>query len=400
MRMRTAALILASTLLAAGCGEKDEPEPQPAEWEGETIELGSIFSTTGIGSRRRAAAGPGVELAIEEVNEDGRGQRRAISSRSSSRRRLRSATSVDGDGELVNEDEVLAVLGPTFSNSAAEARPDRGQARHPGARRLQYRPRDRRRLPVPLRARLPRLARRGGRDPGQRRDIRRRRRLRRRSWSPRSTIPSASRTAAIAAKAFEENGIEVAWPSSSSPRSRRAAAGDRAGDQARRPDVIFFTTSSGEVAATRSRSRARPASRATSSAATPSTSRSPRAAAGRRWRGRSERRGLVRGQRLGPGEHLLHRRLPRALRTRSRPVRGPGVHGPEAARRGGRDRRPRLRRRRPPTARRSPKRSPGSRSHAARPVQLHPRSRRLAADLGRRDGRRGGYDLVEELQPE
>ena len=69
MFQRIGAILLGVVIVAAlgiGCGGNDDPR-----WEGETVKLGSIFSTSGAG----IAYGPqqlrGAELAVEHVNEDG-----------------------------------------------------------------------------------------------------------------------------------------------------------------------------------------------------------------------------------------------------------------------------------------------------------------------------------------
>ncbi len=112
-----ALLAVTATLTVAGCGGDDDNQ-----WKGETIQFGSLFSTTGDG----VAFGPqqvkGVDLAVEEVNADGgvNGAEIAIKQRDDG---SDPATSAREMKALVDEDQVLAVLGPTFSNSAAEADP-------------------------------------------------------------------------------------------------------------------------------------------------------------------------------------------------------------------------------------------------------------------------------------
>lgn len=108
---------VAATLTVTGCGGDDD-----RNWKGETIQFGSLFSTTGDG----VAFGPqqvkGVDLAIEEVNDDGgvNGAEIAVKQRDDG---SDPATSAREMKALIDQDRVLAVLGPTFSNSAAEADP-------------------------------------------------------------------------------------------------------------------------------------------------------------------------------------------------------------------------------------------------------------------------------------
>ncbi|MBK5234017.1 MAG: ABC transporter substrate-binding protein [Thermoleophilia bacterium] len=108
-------------LFAAGCGSDDSPDDS-ASTPPPTIKLGSIFSTTGDG----AAFGPqqvnGAKLAIKEINSDDgvNGAKLELTQRNDKADPATSATTMK---KLVKDDEVLAVLGPTFSNSAAEADP-------------------------------------------------------------------------------------------------------------------------------------------------------------------------------------------------------------------------------------------------------------------------------------
>jgi branched-chain amino acid transport system substrate-binding protein len=131
------AALIALAALFAGCGSDDDQTSEDAtvetpstEWEGETIEIGSLFSETGAG----AAFGPqqlnGVELAIEEVNEGGgvNGAEITLAQRDDAGDPRRSAKEMTA---LVDDEEVHAVLGPTFSNSAAEADPIANEAGTP-----------------------------------------------------------------------------------------------------------------------------------------------------------------------------------------------------------------------------------------------------------------------------
>lgn len=87
------------------------------------IPIGSIFSVTGDG----AAFGPqqlkGARLAVREINRDPDaidGVRLKLVQRDD---RSQPAESARQMKKLITDDQVMAVLGPTFSNSAAEAHP-------------------------------------------------------------------------------------------------------------------------------------------------------------------------------------------------------------------------------------------------------------------------------------
>jgi branched-chain amino acid transport system substrate-binding protein len=110
-----AAVALAALPALSACAGDDD-----SDQDGETIVFGSIFSTTGDS----AAFGPqqlkAAELAIEQINEDGgvNGADLILDQRDD---RGDPATSARLMRKLIEEEGVLAVLGPTFSNSSAEA---------------------------------------------------------------------------------------------------------------------------------------------------------------------------------------------------------------------------------------------------------------------------------------
>jgi len=114
-----------SAVVATGCGDS-EPD-----WNGQTIRIGSVFSTTGTG----VAFGPqqlkAARLAIQEVNtgDDGpNGARLELVQRNDRSVPARSAKQMR---KLIENDSALAVLGPTFSNSAAVADPVGNRLRTP-----------------------------------------------------------------------------------------------------------------------------------------------------------------------------------------------------------------------------------------------------------------------------
>lgn len=108
---------LAAPIALTACSGDDDPD-----WDGKKIELGSIFSTTGDG----AAFGPqqlrAARLAVEQINQDGgvNGAELNLEQRDDGADPAASARLM---GELIENDDPVAVLGPTFSNSSAEAHP-------------------------------------------------------------------------------------------------------------------------------------------------------------------------------------------------------------------------------------------------------------------------------------
>lgn len=112
-------------LAFTGCGGDDDND-----WKNETIALGSLFSTTGDG----VAFGPqqvkGAELAVDEINGDEgvNGAELTLTQRDDASDPATSAREMEA---LIDRQRVLAVLGPTFSNSAAEADPVANRKRTP-----------------------------------------------------------------------------------------------------------------------------------------------------------------------------------------------------------------------------------------------------------------------------
>jgi branched-chain amino acid transport system substrate-binding protein len=120
-----ASCLAATVLVTTGCsGDDDE------KWQGETIAIGSIFSTTGDG----VAFGPqqlrAAELAVEQINDDGgiNGAELTLVQRNDG---SDPATSARNMRRLITIDRVLAVLGSTFSNSSAESHPVANQLKTP-----------------------------------------------------------------------------------------------------------------------------------------------------------------------------------------------------------------------------------------------------------------------------
>ncbi|MCB0862033.1 MAG: ABC transporter substrate-binding protein [Solirubrobacterales bacterium] len=119
------ALTAFAALLVAGCGSSDDDQ-----WSGKTIALGSLFSTTGDGVPFGPQQVKGAQLAVDEINDDDgvNGAEISLTQRDDA---SDPATSAKEMKSLIDEQKVMAVLGPTFSNSAAEADPVANQKKTP-----------------------------------------------------------------------------------------------------------------------------------------------------------------------------------------------------------------------------------------------------------------------------
>ncbi|HZJ29190.1 MAG TPA: ABC transporter substrate-binding protein [Solirubrobacterales bacterium] len=127
-----AALLLAAATILGACGSGDDDGSEDGagggSGGGDAIRIGSLFSTTGDG----VAFGPqqlqAAELAVDRVNQEagddgeagGDGVELELVQRDDE---SDSTTSAALMRELIVDEEVQAVLGPTFSNSAALAHP-------------------------------------------------------------------------------------------------------------------------------------------------------------------------------------------------------------------------------------------------------------------------------------
>ena len=110
------ALSVCAAIAFAGCGSGDGDAG-----DGKTILIGSIFSTSGDGSAYGPLQGKAAELAIGEINDDDGidGTELELAQMDD---RSDPAVSKQKMADQVDS-AAIAVLGPTFSNSAAEADP-------------------------------------------------------------------------------------------------------------------------------------------------------------------------------------------------------------------------------------------------------------------------------------
>ena len=91
-------------------------------WAGRVITFGAVFSTTGTGVAYAPQQVKGAQLAVSQINAAGgiKGARVRLVIDNDDSQPTESAVVIRG---LITSQNVLAVLGPTFSNSAAAADP-------------------------------------------------------------------------------------------------------------------------------------------------------------------------------------------------------------------------------------------------------------------------------------
>ncbi len=119
---------IAATLGAQTVGAQTAGAETAGPWSGRVIRLGAIFSTTGAGTAYGPQQVKGARLAVEEINATGgiRGARLQLTIDDDGSQPAQSAQEM---ASLINTGRSLAVLGPTFSNSAAQADPVANQLR-------------------------------------------------------------------------------------------------------------------------------------------------------------------------------------------------------------------------------------------------------------------------------
>lgn len=246
-----ACVTAACAVFLLACGEKSEDATTGSDtaWDGREIAIGSVYSQTGPG----AAFGPqqlsAARLAVEEINADG-GIRGAELSLQQLDDHSDPAQAARAARELIEKDDVMAVLGPTFSNSAAEAHPLADELGVAMLATSNTGPGIVGDCPYPcelvFRDSL-------GEEQAIPANVE--------SFTASAEVDSAvvvypredpfgKSTAEIAAEALDAEGIEdlvkVAVAPPSTPQAARAAIGTAL---AGRPDAVFITASSGEVAA-------------------------------------------------------------------------------------------------------------------------------------------------------
>lgn len=118
--------ILACAALLFACGDDGDATTETtitssSGWEGETVTLGSIYSTTGPGKAFGPQQVQAAKLAVKQINNAGgiNGAELKLEQVDDASKPARSATAA----EKLIDDDALAILGPTFSNSAAKAHP-------------------------------------------------------------------------------------------------------------------------------------------------------------------------------------------------------------------------------------------------------------------------------------
>ncbi|WP_199621499.1 ABC transporter substrate-binding protein [Paenibacillus alkalitolerans] len=116
--------------LLAGCGEKPAATETGAEVNGEQVaKIGYIGFLSGGGAAYGEAQKKGLELALEELNETNKGNLKIELLIEDSAGKKESA--INAANKLINQDNVVAVIGPTLSGEMFAAGPIANDAETP-----------------------------------------------------------------------------------------------------------------------------------------------------------------------------------------------------------------------------------------------------------------------------
>ena len=123
MRSVARGVALALALVLAGCGGSASTGTNPSNsYQGKTIQLGAILSINGAGGVYGPSSQKGMELAVEKINGSGgvNGAKLALDVKDDNSDKAQSAQVAQ---TLIQQGQMLALLGPTLSNSAVAVHP-------------------------------------------------------------------------------------------------------------------------------------------------------------------------------------------------------------------------------------------------------------------------------------
>jgi branched-chain amino acid transport system substrate-binding protein len=123
MRSVARGITIALALALAACGGTSTTGTTTSNsYQGKTIQLGAILSLTGAGGVYGPSSRKGMDLAVEKINNAGgvNGAKLALDTRDDASDKIQSAQVAQ---TLIQQGSLLALLGPTLSNSAVAVHP-------------------------------------------------------------------------------------------------------------------------------------------------------------------------------------------------------------------------------------------------------------------------------------
>ncbi|MFI5091646.1 MAG: ABC transporter substrate-binding protein, partial [Terriglobales bacterium] len=120
-RLQLATWLVAAAFVAA-CGSAGNGTSNTNSYSGKTIKLGAILSITGAGGVYGPQSRDGMNLAVKQINNSGgvNGAQIALTINDDASDKAQSAQVAQ---KLIQEEQDLALLGPTLSNSAVAVHP-------------------------------------------------------------------------------------------------------------------------------------------------------------------------------------------------------------------------------------------------------------------------------------
>jgi branched-chain amino acid transport system substrate-binding protein len=115
-------LVLVSALVLAACGTTSSSGGGNSSYAGKTIKLGAILSITGAGGVYGPQSRDGMKLAVDQINKSGgvNGATIDLTVNDDASDKAQSARLAQ---TMIEQDQDLALLGPTLSNSAVGVHP-------------------------------------------------------------------------------------------------------------------------------------------------------------------------------------------------------------------------------------------------------------------------------------
>jgi len=122
MRRAARGITIALALALAACGGTGSTGGGTASYQGKTIQLGAILSLTGAGGVYGPSSKNGADLAVETINNSGgvNGAKISLDTKDDASDKAQSAQVAQ---TLIQQGNLLALLGPTLSNSAVAVHP-------------------------------------------------------------------------------------------------------------------------------------------------------------------------------------------------------------------------------------------------------------------------------------
>jgi len=123
MRSAARGITIALALALAACGGTGSTGgTSTTSYQGKTIQLGAILSLTGAGGVYGPSSKKGADLAVETINNSGgvNGAKISLDTRDDASDKAQSAQVAQ---TLIQQGQLLALLGPTLSNSAVAVHP-------------------------------------------------------------------------------------------------------------------------------------------------------------------------------------------------------------------------------------------------------------------------------------